>query len=121
MASTGRVAFGVATAAVACAAAFTVWVLNASVYSNGDTVLEANPGTGHAIVVAVPLVVASVVWLLLHVACRFDSATAWRWGTALAWLLLALAVVSGFSIGLFFMPAAVLLCLAAALTPVSRA
>ena len=37
----------------------------------------------------------------------------------LAWLLVAFAVITGFTIGLFVLPAAIALVAAAALTPVS--
>jgi hypothetical protein len=114
----GRIAFLSATAAVALAGAFTVWVLTAPAYNTGQTVLEANPGFGHALSIAVPLVVTVVAWVLLHLACRFDWSRARAAARVLAWLLLACALISGFSIGLFFMPAAVVLILAASLTPV---
>jgi hypothetical protein len=100
-----------------CAAAFTVWALFGSAYSSGESVLEANPDA--AVAIAAPLVVTSVVWLLLHVACRFDARWARRAGSILAWLLVAFGVVTGFSIGLVVLPVAIALVCAAALTPVA--
>ena len=80
-------------------------------------VLEENPDAPVAL--AAPLVLASTVWLLLHFACRYDAIGARRAATVLAWLLVAFAVITGFSIGLFVLPAAVALVAAAALTPVA--
>lgn len=102
-----------------CAAAFTVWALFAPGYSSGETILEANPELSVRVAVAVPLLVTSTVWLLLHVACRFDAIWARRAALIVAWLLVAFAVVTGFSIGLLVLPGAVVLVLAASLTPVS--
>jgi hypothetical protein len=69
----GRSAFWLATAGVICAAVFTIWALFASAYSSGETILEANPEFSVRVAVAAPLLVTSTVWLLLHVACRFDA------------------------------------------------
>lgn len=54
-------ACGLATVAVACAAAFTVWALTASAYSSGETILEANAEASTRVAIAIPVVVASVV------------------------------------------------------------
>jgi hypothetical protein len=59
------------------------------------------------------------VWVLLHFACRYDATWARRAATVLAWLLVAFAVITGFSIGLFVLPVAIALVAAAAHTPVS--
>jgi hypothetical protein len=119
-ARSGRAAFGLATAAVVYAAAFTVWALVAPVYSSGQTILEVNPEFSVRVAIAMPLLVTSTVWLLLHVACRFDASLARIAGSTVAWLLIAFAVITGFSIGVFVMPGAVMLVAAAALTPVAR-
>ena len=82
--------------------------------------LEANPDA--LVAVASPpwrWRSGATVWLLLHVACRYDAIGARRAATVLAWLLVAFAIVTGFSIGLFVLPAAVALVAAAALTPVA--
>ncbi|HEX8083272.1 MAG TPA: hypothetical protein VF529_03215 [Solirubrobacteraceae bacterium] len=97
-----------------------VWAPTASAYSDGRTILEANPGTWFQIVIALPLAVTALGWMLLHVACRYDRGAAKIAGATLAWLLLAFSVVSGFSIGLFVMPAAVALVIAAIMTPTER-
>jgi hypothetical protein len=114
------VAFGLATAAVAYAAAFTAWALTAPVYSSGQTILEANSELSVRVAIAMPLLVTSAVWLLLHVACRFDAPRARIVASTVAWLLVAFAVITGFSIGMFVLPGAALLVAAAALTPVAR-
>jgi hypothetical protein len=109
--------FWLANLAVAWAAFFTAWALFGSAYPSGESVLEENPDA--PVGIAAPLVLAAVVWVLLHVACRYDAIGARRAGTMLAWLLVAFAVITGFSIGLFVLPVAVALVAAAALTPVA--
>src|SRR3954447_4796920 len=118
-ARSGWVAFGLATAAVVYAAVFTAWALTASVYSSGETILGENPELSVRVAIALPLLVTATVWLLLHVACRFDAARARIAAKAVAWLLVAFAVVTAFSIGLFVLPAAVMLVAAATLTPIA--
>jgi len=108
-----------ATAAVACAAAFTVWARTASVYSSGETILEANREFSVRLALAIPLLVTTGVWMLLHIACRSNVAWAKGAATTIASLLVAFAVLTGFSIGMFVMPAALLLLLAAVRTPVT--
>jgi hypothetical protein len=109
--------FWLATLAVVWAALFTAWALFGSAYSSGESVLEENPAA--SVAVAAPLVLAATVWLLLHVACRYDVIGARRAASVLAWLLVAFALITGFSIGLFVLPAAIALVAAAALTPVA--
>jgi hypothetical protein len=111
--------FWLANLAVVWAALFTAWALFGSAYSSGETILEENPERLVLIAVAAPLVLASAVWVLLHVASRFDAIWARRAASVLAWLLVAFAVITGFSIGLFVLPAAIALVAAAALTPVT--
>jgi hypothetical protein len=112
-------AFWLATAAVLWAAGFTVWVLTASVYSDGQTLLEANPETIARVAVAVPLVASASVWALLSAACRTHSRWARQCGIVAASLLVGFAVITGFSIGLFVLPGAVALVAAAVYTPVA--
>ena len=102
-------AFWLATLAVVFAAGFTVAAVFAPANSDGATLLEENRELPVQVAIAIPPVVASGVWLLLHVACRFDARCAKRAG------------VTGFSIGLLVAPAAIALVIAASLTPVSRA
>ena len=112
-----RHGFWLASLAVVWAALFTGWALFGSAYSSGESVLEENPDA--VVAVAAPLVLAAIVWVLLHVACRYNAIGARRAATVLAWLLVAFAVITGFTIGLFVLPAAIALVAAAALTPVS--
>ena len=88
----GRLAFALATGAVVWAAGFTVWALTASVYSDGQTILEANPETNRG-------------WARTS-------------GIVAASFLVFFAVVTGFTIGLFVLPGAVALMVAAVHTPV---
>src|SRR5690349_878277 len=109
--------FWLATLSVACAALFSALALFGSAYPSGDSFFDENPDA--TVAVAAPLVVAATVWLLLHVARRSGAAGARRAAAVLAWLLVAFAIVTGFTIGLFVLPAAVALVAAAALTPVA--
>ena len=116
----GRAAFALATAAVVFAAAFTVWALTAGAYSSaGQTLVEANDELTVRLAIAAPLAVTTAVWLLLHAACRRNLASARSTELWIAWLLVAFSIISGFSIGLFVMPAALLLAAAAHFTPVT--
>ncbi len=117
--SAGRLAFSLATAAVCCAVGFTVWALTASVYSSGETLLEANPELSVRVALALPLVVTLGVWLLLHAACRRNARPAKTAATIIASLLVAFAAITGYSIGMFVMPVAALLLAAALITPVA--
>lgn len=115
----GKVAFLFATAGVACAAAFTLWALTASAYSSGQTILEANEGVLPRVAIAMPLTVASLIWAVLHLACRRAS-RGWRTvGRVGAWALLAFAFITGFTIGIAIVPVGVALLVAALMTPVS--
>ena len=114
-------AFWLASGAVAWAGAFTAWVLTTSVYGpGGETILEANEELSVRIAVFAPLVTSAFVWWALHVACRDGNRSARRWGLAAASLLLGFALLTGFTIGMFFLPGALALTVAAAMTPVRR-
>ena len=63
--------FWLANLAVVWAALFTAWALFGSAYSSGESVLEENPDA--VVAVAAPLGLAAIVWVLLHVACRYDA------------------------------------------------
>jgi hypothetical protein len=115
----GRQAFGLATAAVAYAGAFTLWALTARVSSSGETLLEANPEVTVRLALALPLLITGGVWMLLRWACRSDTRWAKTVATGTAVVLVAFAAVTGFSIGMFVMPGALLLLLAALRTPVA--
>ena len=113
----GRLAFVLASCAVVWAAAFTVWALTATAYSDGRTILETNPDTIVRVALAAPLVLSLVVWYVLWVACNVHSAAARVVGLVLATLLALFAVVTGFTIGLFVFPGAAMLVGAAGVTP----
>lgn len=114
-----RAAFWLATAAVAWATAFTVWVLTASFYEpGGEPILAVNEELSVRIALFVPLVMSGLVWLALHIACRNDNRAARSLGLAAASILLLFAILTGFTIGTFVLPGAVALTAAAALTPV---
>ncbi len=112
-------AFWLASGAIAWAIAFTAWVLTASVYGpGGETILEANEELTVRVAVFAPLAISGLVWWTLHVACRDGSRTARRWGVGAACVLLLFALLTGFTIGMFVLPGAIALTVAAALTPV---
>jgi hypothetical protein len=104
---------------VACAVAFTLWALTARVYSSGESLLEANPEVTVRLAVALPLLITGGVWMLLHLACRSNARWAKTAATGIALVLVAFAAVTGFSIGMFVMPGALVLFLAALRTPVA--
>lgn len=114
----GRRAFALATAAVVWAAGFTAWVLTAAVYSDGQTILQANPEPVVRVAVALPLAASALVWVLLNAACRTNSRWARTSGIVAASVLVLFALVTGFTIGLFVLPGAVALVTAAVYTPV---
>lgn len=117
----GKIAFAFTTGGVLLAAAFTVWALTASVYSSGQTLLEANRELVARLAVAAPAVVASLIWLTLHQACRRNSRALRTAGQAAAWAVLAFSFIAGFSFGAAVVPAGVALLVGALMTPVSRA
>jgi hypothetical protein len=107
-----------ATGAVVWAAGVTAWALTASAYSDGQTILEANPEPTVRVAVALPLAAPALVWVLLSAACRTNRRSARMCGIVAASLLVLFAVVTGFTIGLFVLPGAVALVTAAVYTPV---
>jgi hypothetical protein len=108
-----------ATAAVLWAAGFTVWALTASAYTDGQTILEANPEPVVRVAIAFPLAASALVWLLLGAACRTHRQWVRICGLVTASLLALFALLTGFTIGMFVLPGAVALVLAAVYTPVS--
>jgi len=114
----GRGAFVLATGAVVWAAGFTAWALTAAAYSDGQTLLQANPEPVVRVAVALPLAASALVWVLLNAACRTNSRWARTSGIVAASLLVLFALVTGFTIGLFVLPGAVALVVAAVRTPV---
>src|SRR5918999_2015792 len=114
-----RSGFWLATTAVLFAAAFTLAALMAPAYSSGETLLEANPELLARIAIALPLAITAGVWWLLHVACRHGRRLARGVALSVAWTLVVFAVLTGFSIGLAVMPIAIVLVLAAHVTPVA--
>jgi len=131
MASRGRLAFGLTVGAVAwglalLAAAFFVPVYGGSlisstgvVKSTTSTLVEVN-GVWVVAPLVVPVVLASLGWFGLHRKCsrgaRAGAYLAWGCVTALG----TFSVVAAASIGLFIVPAVLLLAAAAKLTPTSR-
>jgi len=89
-------------------------------HSYSSTLVEEN-GFGVLIPVAIPLVLAALVWFALHRRCSRGS----RWGGPIAWSLVAVlglfSLVAVWTIGVFVLPVAVLLGIAASLTPVASA
>ena len=89
-------------------------------HSYSSTLVEEN-GLSALIPVAFPLLLAALVWFALHRRCSRGS----RWGGPIAWSLVAvlglLGVVAMWTIGPFVLPVAVLLGIAASLTPLAPA
>lgn len=107
----GWIAFASATTAVALAGVFTLWAVNEPMLMQDDDVVTIR------VAIALPLVLTTLGWVLLHLACRYDRAALRNAGAAVATVLYVLCLISGFSIGLLVMPAAAALMVAVALTP----
>lgn len=126
----GRWAFGLAVLAFGwgialLVAAFVVPVYSSlftsapsgvSVPSASTTLVQVN-GLGVLVPVGLPALIAAVVWFALHRKCSRGSRPSGHVAWALIWLLIAFCLVAVASIGMFVVPAAVLLAGAAALTP----
>ncbi len=111
----GRAPFGLTVAAVAYSVGLLVWVATAPAI-DGETLLEYG-GPGSLAITAQPLLFSLLMWALLRRRCttgsRAATSTAWILGT----LFLAWSVVGALSLAAGAFPAAVLLLVAAALTP----
>jgi uncharacterized membrane protein YhaH (DUF805 family) len=112
----GRWAFALTLIAVLWCAALVPAAFAIPVYEDGSTLAEEN-GAWVALPVALPVAFALLAWLGLHLRCARAS----RLGARLAWVAIALiaayGTVGAASIGTFVVPAAVLLAVAATLTP----
>jgi hypothetical protein len=67
-----------------------------------------------------PVALAVIAWLGLHLSCSVGSRAGRLIGRTAAWLLAAFAIFT-FSVGFLALPAAILLLVAAALTPAAQA
>ncbi len=112
----GRLAFWATVAASLWAIALLIGALLLPVYSSGSTLIEVN-GPGVLVPVGVPALVAVLVGLALHRKCVHGSRSSGYVAGVLVGLLGAFCLVSMFSIGVFVLPVAMLLTLAATLTP----
>jgi hypothetical protein len=84
-----------------------------------DTIVGVN-GYGALIPMTIPLVLCVVVFFALRRACTTHSERARSVALTLACVLGFFALISGFSIGLFVVPAALAAILATVVTPVDR-
>jgi hypothetical protein len=98
------------------AALLLVGALTVPLYSDGTTLVEAN-GTGVLYAVAVPAGLALVAYAGLHLKCARGSAAGAGLATAAIVLLGIFTLLAMASIGLFVLPATLLLLVAARLTP----
>ena len=112
----GRWALGLTLFAVAWGLALVAAVFVVPSYNDGSTLAQEN-SAWVAVPAAVPALLASLTMLGLHRRCTHGSArgTAWAWFAIL--LLLAFGVVTMWSIGLLAVIPALVLVVAAALTP----
>ena len=76
------------------------------------------PGDDDMLPVVIPVVLAVLSYAGLHAACHGRRGLSAGW--LFAWLLFFYSVISGFSIGMFIMPGALALLLAAAIVPAPR-
>lgn len=93
-------------------------VASPAIPSASSTLVAVN-GVWVVVPAGIPAVVAVVVAIALHRKCARGSEASGRLAWLLAWLLVGFSVESGFSIGVFVVPLAVLLVVAASLTPSS--
>ena len=113
-----RTAFWLASIAVAWALGATVWVLTASFYEpGGQTILEANEELSVRVALFVPAVASVAVWLALRIACRDGKRAPRMTGLVVGLLLVLFTLITGFTIGSFFLPGAIALTVAAVTTP----
>ena len=112
----GRLAFWATVAASLWGLALLTGAWLLPVYSSGSTLIEVN-GPGVLVPVGVPALVAVLVGLALHRKCARGSRSSGYVAGVLVGLLVAFCVVSMFSIGVFVLPVAMLLTIAATLTP----
>ena len=104
-------AFGIAWCAAMIVAGFTV-----PVYSSGETAI-GHEGLSVLPWIAAPAGLALATWLALHAACR-SGRTGWIvLADALVFVLWLFVFVTGFSIGLAYVPAAVALLAAITVMP----
>jgi hypothetical protein len=128
----GRLAFGLATAAVAWGALLILAALVAPSYSgegctaipNGrvdcghHTQTFAEVNGAHALwLLALPLAFAALAWLVLHAKCSRGLRGASEAAMILAFGIVWFSILASFSIGLYVLPMAVLVFAAARRTP----
>jgi len=120
----GRWAFGLTVAAFAWAVALVVGAVLVPVYDVEDSssgsssaTLVGENGLGVLLPVAFPVVVAAVVWVALHRKCSRGSRPAEVVAWVLVGVLLLGCMLAMLTIGIFVLPVAVLLAVAAVLTP----
>lgn len=88
----------------------------ANALAASSTLVGVN-GLGVLVPVAIPALLAGVIGFALHRKCSRGSRASGRLAWALTWLLVAVSVLTGFTIGIFVLPLAGLLVGAACLTP----
>ncbi|HLY85233.1 MAG TPA: hypothetical protein VKO84_01795 [Gaiellaceae bacterium] len=130
-AAKGRWAFGLATAGVLWTAALIPGAFYFPAYSGESsgsggvtthtsaTLVGVN-GTWVVAFFVPPVALATIAWFGLHLSCSVGSRRGRLTGRTAAWLLAAFAILT-FSVGFLALPAAVLLLVAAALTPAAQA
>jgi hypothetical protein len=112
----GRVAIGLAAAAVGWALLLIASAFFFPAYSSGSTIYAENGWVPVALLTGIGAV-ASAGFYALHVVCSTGSDRAAKIATSCAVLVMAFAMVSAASIGLFVLPVALLLGASAVLTP----
>lgn len=115
----GPVAAGLCVLAVVYSAALLVAVAVIPVV-DGQTLL-GHGGAWTLAIFAQPLLVSGLIWRLLRARCQTGSPRATRVAWTVAPVYLAYSVVGGFSIAAGALPAALLLLVAVALTPLPPA
>jgi hypothetical protein len=118
--SRGRVAFGLGAAAVGWALLLIALAFFFPAYSSGSTLFAENGWIPVALLAGIAAVAAAGFYAL-HVVCSQGSDRAAKVATSCAVVVMAAAMVSAASIGLFVLPVSLLLLASATLTPQPRA
>jgi hypothetical protein len=128
----GRLAFGLATAAVAWGALLILAALVAPSYSGGGCTVTTNGptrcthdtqtfvqvnGMHSLLLVGLPLAFAVLAWLVLHAKCSRGLQGATEAASMFALGLFGFSILTSFSIGIYVVPMAILILVAAGRTP----
>ena len=116
----GHLSFGLTAFAFAWCAAMIALAFVLPVSSSGETIIayEDDPVL---VWIAAPSLLVLCAWVGLHAACARGSRAGLRLGESLTFVLWLFVLVTGFSIGMAYIPAALALLIAISIIPVPAA